>query len=328
MELFLRYEMSRAEGAAPFDELYAECLAQCAYADKAGIEAVRLHEHHGRDDGYLPSPVVLGAAIAARTERMKIRFSILVLGLHHPLRIAEDLAVLDQIAQGRVEVTVSAGYRVQEFLAFDEDVKDRVRLMEDKIAVLRQAWLGKPFLYNGIEVLVTPRPHNDREMPIYMGGSSPLSARIAARLADGYDPAFGSLKDFYWAECEKLGKEPGWTTGNEHYAQLLHISEDPDRSWSRIAPYALHETNAYARDGIGAVSDMYQEMADATALRGPGQYHVVTPDEAYELMLKLGPTGAVTFAPLLCGMPADLGWESLELLVDKVIPRLEAAGVR
>ena len=328
MDIALRYDLSRAEGAPTFDRLYSACIEQCVYADRAGLDVVRLHEHHGRDDGYLPSPAVLGAAIAARTEQIRIRFSILVLGLHHPLRIAEDIAVLDQISRGRVDVTVAAGYRAPEFLAFGENVDDRVRLLEEKIAVLRQAWRGDPFDLNGVMVRVTPRPYGDREMPIYLGGSSPLSARLAARLADGFDPSFASLKENYIQACAKLGKKPGWTTGPEYYAQLLHVSDDPDRAWSRIAPFALHETNQYARDGIGAVSEMYQEQVDAAPLRGPGRYHIVTPDEAFELMKDLGPSGAVTLAPLLCGMDLDLGWESLELVVNKVVPRLEAAGVR
>lgn len=323
MEICLRYDLSRSPGSVPVHELYQACLEQAAYADRAGLDVIRLHEHHGRDDDYLPSPAVLGAAIAARTQRIAIRFSILVLGLHHPVRIAEDIAVLDQLAQGRVQLSVAAGYRRSEFTAFGLALEDRVRLLREKLPVLRQAWTGEPFEYDGAPVLVRPRPHRDRQIPIYLGGSSPLSARLAAELADGYEPARASLKDDYRAACARLGKAPGWTHGPEHSPLLVHLAEDPDRAWARIAPYVLHDSRQYARDGASASVD------DIAHLRGPGAYHVLTPDEAVELMVRLGPDGAVTsFAPLLGGMDPDLGWESLHLLVDDVLPRLEAAGLR
>lgn len=324
MHLSLRYDLCRSPGAPGFDVLYAECLEQCAWADRNGFTVVRLHEHHGRNDGYLPSPAVLGAAIAARTERIKIRFSVLVLPLHHPVRIAEDIAVLDQLSRGRVEVAVAAGYVGKEFATFGQDITRRAEVLEEKIGVLRSALSGRPFDFDGVTAHVTPGPYGGREIPIHMGGSSPLAARIAARAADGFEPSFAALEDLYREECARIGRQPGWLNGPGVYGQLFHIAEDPDAAWARIAPFALHEMNQYAADS--AVKSMYKTTTDPDTLRGPGAYHVVTPDEAYQILRDLGPHGAVAFTPLLCGMDPDLGWESLELFTSKVLPRLRADG--
>src|SRR5271156_1837791 len=103
---------------APVEELYKAALAQCAWADDIGFRAAYVGEHHGADDGYCPSPIVLGAAIAAVTSRLHIRLSALLPVLLHPLHLAEDLAVLDIISGGRLELTLGLGYRAEEFAMF------------------------------------------------------------------------------------------------------------------------------------------------------------------------------------------------------------------
>ena len=108
ISLSLAYDMRAPEFGAPPEELYRAALDQCAWADSLGFESVTFMEHHATIDGYLPSPIVMAAAAAARTERMLIRLSVVLLPLYHPLRAAEDLAVLDLIARGRLRITVPA----------------------------------------------------------------------------------------------------------------------------------------------------------------------------------------------------------------------------
>jgi alkanesulfonate monooxygenase SsuD/methylene tetrahydromethanopterin reductase-like flavin-dependent oxidoreductase (luciferase family) len=101
-------------GADPVD-LYRAALEQSTWADDLGFDNVTLMEHHASIDGYLPSPMILGAGIAGVTKRLTLRLCLVLLPLYDPLRAAEDLAVLDVVSQGRLELTVGLGYREEEY---------------------------------------------------------------------------------------------------------------------------------------------------------------------------------------------------------------------
>src|SRR6266508_5913903 len=103
IRLALRYDMRAPAIGAPAADLYPAAVEQCALADAAGFDTVYLAEHHGAEDGYCPAPIVLASAIMGRTKRMTVHLSALIAVLHNPLRLAEDLAVLDLISGGRVE---------------------------------------------------------------------------------------------------------------------------------------------------------------------------------------------------------------------------------
>ena len=105
MALFgLRYDLRSAPGSVVAKPaLYRAALEQCAWADRLGFAMVTLSEHHGSPDGYLPSPLVMAAAIAARTERLRIMISTLVATLYDPVRLAEDFAVLDNLSNASAE---------------------------------------------------------------------------------------------------------------------------------------------------------------------------------------------------------------------------------
>src|SRR5262245_19247461 len=107
-------------GGPPAD-LYEAAIDISEWAEGIGFESVTLNAHHNTIDGYLPSPMVLGAGIASRTTRIHIEIAALVVTLHHPIRVAEDLAVLDLISRGRLSVVFGLGYRRPEFEMFGVD---------------------------------------------------------------------------------------------------------------------------------------------------------------------------------------------------------------
>src|SRR5690606_34288739 len=131
--------------------LYQAALDQCEWADRVGFHAVGFMEHHASSDGYLPSPIVMAAAAAARTKNLLIGVTVL-LPLYDPLRAAEDLAVLDLIANGRSRITAIAGYRREEYEQFGLDISRRPSLMERGIETLKRAWTGEPFDFDGRRV--------------------------------------------------------------------------------------------------------------------------------------------------------------------------------
>jgi alkanesulfonate monooxygenase SsuD/methylene tetrahydromethanopterin reductase-like flavin-dependent oxidoreductase (luciferase family) len=326
----LRYDVRAPSFSRPQADLFQACLDQCEWADSLGFEAVSLQEHHGSDsdDGYNPSPLILAAAIAARTKRIAIRVAALIIPLHDPIRVAEDAAVVDQISRGRLELILGAGYRVSEFQMFGKDLADRVRLQTEAIEVLKQAWSGDPFEYHGHQVRVTPTPFRQPRPPLILGGSSEGAARRAAHIADGFEPTLPHFSQAYESECERLGRPATPARRQGLPAMFLHIAEDPEGAWARIGPHALHEMNSYGRwVSEGDSEALYQPVEDLETLRAMGLYLVVTPDELVERAKDLGPDGVLVFHPLMGGLDPDLAWESLELFEQKVLPRLAAEGL-
>ncbi|MBV8463397.1 MAG: LLM class flavin-dependent oxidoreductase [Acidimicrobiales bacterium] len=330
--LLLRYDLRAPAwlGSEPA-RLYGAALEQCEWADRIPeFTTAALSEHHGVDDGYCPSPVVLAGAVAARTSRIGILIAALILPLHDPVRMAEDLAVLDLIARGRAAVVVAAGYRPSEFAMFERPMRDRGRWLEEAIALLRSAWRGEPVARGDGTVRVTPLPFTPGGPPLLVGGSSPAAARRAARVGDAFipsspDPALASA---YREERERLGLGEGYVARADGPSSVF-VAEDPEAVWARIAPHALHETNSYAAwevDHPGV--PFYEAAADADELRARGRYLVVTPDECVRLYRESPDDRGLAFQPLLGGLDPEVGWSSLQLFADQVLPvlRKDAGG--
>ena len=298
---------------------YQQALEQIRWADQLGVTAVNFCEHHGAEDGYLSSPMTFAAAAAAVTSQLRLRVN-LVMAYHDPIRVAEDLAVVDIISGGRLELAVLGGYVPSEFEMFGRDLKQRGVLIEEGIELLQRAWSGEEFTWKGRRVRVTPRPLQSPPR-VLIGGGVAAAARRAARLAEGLVPMIPAAFEPYAQECERLGKTP--VNEGKIGPAFLHISEDPDRDWALIAPHALYETNCYARwQAQTGVTGIFQEMTNADALRANGVFQVLTPDECLKLAEELGPDGQLLFHPLMGGLDAELAWQSLELFKAKVWPYL------
>jgi alkanesulfonate monooxygenase SsuD/methylene tetrahydromethanopterin reductase-like flavin-dependent oxidoreductase (luciferase family) len=324
----LRYDLRVPEHSGPPEARYSTCLEQCQWADQRGFAGVRFHEHHHSDDGYLPSSVIMASAVAGRTRGLALRLSVIVLPLYDPIRLAEDLAVLDLASGGRVELVVAAGYVAAEFEMFGRDIADRLQLLEEGVDALRSAWTGEEFTFRDRRVKVRPRPHGGRQIPVMMGGSSARAARQAARIADGFEPVPREFLAAYLTECERLGRRPGWYPGPGHGLLLMHLAEDPDATWERIRPYAWYENSSYLPWTRPAGTKVgYREVSDPDQLRTGGPYRVVTPEECLRLVRDLGPDAEINLHPLMGGMDPELSWESLQLFESKVMPALRAEGL-
>ncbi|MCH2170690.1 LLM class flavin-dependent oxidoreductase [Myxococcota bacterium] len=323
--LNLRYDLRAPSfGKASSAELCQTALDQCEWADRLGFASILLLEHHGSPDGYLPSPLVMAGAVAARTQRVRICLSALIAPLHDPVRIAEDMAIVDVISGGRLFPTLSGGYVAKEFEGFGKKLSDRRDYMEEIVPFLEKAWTGEPFEWKGRTVRVTPRPVQTPRPPIFLGGSSAPAARRAARMADGFAPTAPSFHEIYREELRKLGKpDPGPLPPTLPHS-FIHVSQDPDAAWAQIAPHAMHEMNAYAKWIEDAGTDApYFAVDNVDELRASGQYAVFTPDEFAEKLRELGPTGSCTLNPLMGGLDPVLSWQSLHLIESEVLPRLE-----
>jgi alkanesulfonate monooxygenase SsuD/methylene tetrahydromethanopterin reductase-like flavin-dependent oxidoreductase (luciferase family) len=323
MEFWLRYELRSPDFAAPTSSLAATAIEQAAWADGRGFSAVQLSEHHGSDDGYNPSPLLLGAAIAARTTSMRLA-PIVILPLHDPVRLAEDLCVLDQLSLGRVEVTAALGYVPSEFDMFGVRLEERGARADLALEVLRDAFAGRPYEYDGRRGTVRPGPYSDGGPPIFIGGTVPAAARRAGRFGDGFypmNPSPAMLAEYEWA-CHEHGRPVGpvITAPPPLY---IHVSRDPDRDWARIAPYVLHEVNTYARLTKELAFTPYREAGTVEELRAQGDYLVLTPEDCVDYLRGHLDKYHMVFSMLVGGLDPELSWESLELLADEVVPVLQ-----
>ena len=320
----MRFDMrAPAWGDASIDELYSAALDMAAWGERNGCVQLIVSEHHGSDDGYLPSPLVLASAMAGRTKSVPIQVAALIVPLHDPIALAEQMAVLDIVSNGRVSYVVAVGYRAEEYAMFDRPFRGRGRRMETCLDAMLQAWKGEPFEYEGRPIRVTPTPLTDGGPSMLMGGNSPVVARRAARLglgllAQGTNP---ELPEIYREECERVGTSPGLCINPPPgTVTSAFVAEDPDRAWVELGPYLLHDARMYA-------SWMGEEQARAArlnvdsveALRAiQGSYRIFTPDEAVAY-IKAG--GFMVTQPLSGGLPPKLAWPSLELIATDVLPR-------
>ncbi len=314
----LRFDMRAHAGGVPHDRLYAAALDMAVFAEAHGFYSVTLSEHHGVADGYLPSPIVLAAAIAARTTRLRLDFKAIIAPLHDPLRLAEDLAVLDQISNGRVQATLVGGYIPSEFAQFGKSLTDRSRDMEEIVATLTAAWSGEPFLYRGRSVRITPRPVQRPRPPLLMGGSSEAAARRAGRVADGFVTYRPDLYEVYAEAAQAAGKTP--TPFAPPSPGFLHVTDDPAAAWEAIAPHALQEMNSYGQWIAETGSDgRFQLVSSIDELKASGSYVIVPPDEAIPIARSFD---EVVLHPLMGGLDPAIGWAGLRLFVETVMPAL------
>ncbi len=298
---------------------YTAALDIVEWADGLGCVSIAVSEHHGSADGYLPSPLPMVAAMAARTKNVRFMVAALIAPFHDPIRLAEDMVVLDNLSRGRVDLIVAGGYVREEFAMFDVPMSSRAARVTETMATLRAAFTGKPFEYRGRTVHVTPAPFRPGGPALMLGGSSEPAARRAARIADGFIPSVPEVWDFYRDEVQQLGRpDPGPSPVGAN--QIVALAADPEKGWEQMAPFFLHETNAYgtwqAQDNTNSP---YRTVSDVDALRKTNQYRVLTPDQFVEEQ-KVAPFAFAMFHPLCGGMPPDVAWESMRLFETEVLP--------
>ncbi|MGW5636578.1 LLM class flavin-dependent oxidoreductase [Streptomyces sp. NPDC003832] len=298
---------------------YRTALEMAAYADEHGVTTVQTEEHHGAENNWLPSPFTFAGAVFGATRRIAVTVSAVIGPLHDPLRLAEDIAVLDLVSGGRLVTVAGIGYRPEEYDRCGVDWKRRGRLQDELLETLLKAWTGEEFAYRGRTVRVTPRPFTEPHPLLLVGGSSRAAARRAARLGLPLFPSahLPELEAYYKELLGEYGTE-GWTMMPAAETPLLHLAEDPDRAWAQYGGHFLHEARTYASWQSSDIRSAVRSAATTVAeLRAEGVYRVVTPEEC-----AARPPESLVLHPLCGGMPVEEGWRSLRLLCEDVLPRL------
>jgi probable F420-dependent oxidoreductase len=319
----------------PWQQLYRETIDQAVYAEQLGFDSIWLSEHHFTDEGYLPSvPAVLGT-LAARTTRVRLGTAVLLAPLHHPLRLAEDLAVVDQLSSGRLDVGLAPGYKPGEFATLGVPKRERGGRTDETIELLKLAWRGEPFSYAGRyfsfdDVVVLPPPAQRPGPPLWVGGSSLASARRAARHGAGFMPDSGALPEAYAAYAAGLpaGSGPGRLATN----RVLFAAESRERAWELCGKHLLYQFNMY-RQWFSDAGDADAHGAEVTdpAVLSPDSYFIGTPDDILaaitETQERFGYEELIFWARPP-GMPIEHSTASLELIARHVLPALHGTAPR
>lgn len=297
---------------------YRAALEMVEYLDDKGLHAVQLDEHHVSAVGWSPTPMMTAGMILARTDNVMCMIGALLLPLHDPIRVAEDLAVLDLVSRGRIVVTVGIGYRELEYAAMGKDWDRRGELLDEALDVLLKAWTGEPFEHRGETVQVLPKPFTDPHPQLMIGGSAPASARRAVRLGLPFSMGGNKpeVKEYYERLCSEQGV-PAVVLCPEEAPQIV-IVDDPDQAWADWGEHFLFEAHTYHSWQQPYQRSVVHSEADNTdELRTEGIYRFLTPAEAIDYGRA---SGSLALHPLCGGMPIEAAQRCAELFATEVAP--------
>jgi alkanesulfonate monooxygenase SsuD/methylene tetrahydromethanopterin reductase-like flavin-dependent oxidoreductase (luciferase family) len=294
-------------------------LELSAWSETRGVNAVSFDEHHASGHGWSCNPILMAAAFLARTSRAIVSVDCTLGPLWHPVRLAEDIALVDTISGGRLIVTIGLGYRRAEYELFETPFETRGQLMDELLETLTALWADADF---------TPAPFTRPHPMVFVGGSVKATARRAAKhgLPLNLPSHLPEVADHYRELCAQAGHHPIVVMPAERSRGMVFLHEDPDRAWVELGEHYLWEARVYAGFGDGRVysfmhgTDPVDTIDD---IRAAGRYRFMTPDQLVA-DVRANPDDHVVLHPLVGAMPIDEAWKSVQLLTDEVVPALSA----
>ncbi|HEY2428233.1 MAG TPA: LLM class flavin-dependent oxidoreductase [Acidimicrobiales bacterium] len=306
-----------ADGKVPWPRLYGFTLEVCEEAERLGCPSIWLTEHHRFDDGYLPQPLTLAAAIAARTRSARLGTGVVIAPLHHPAELAEQAAVVDIISNGRLDLGLGAGYRPPEFDLYGASMATRYRATDTCAGELRRLWDG----------VVTPPPVQER-LPIWMGYQGPKGAARAGRLGEGLLSANGALWPPYRDALAAAGHDPA--TGRMAGGLNAWVTDDPDRDWPLIRRHVGAQIDSYLRHMVEGTDQPPPRPVDVDRIRHSppfrsplGYFLFGTPEDvALQIKEAVGeaPVETVYLWASIAGMTEDVVMRNVHTICTRLAP--------
>lgn len=309
-------------------ELYTKHIEQIVRCEQIGYSDVWLTEHHFCEDGHAPSILPLAAAVAVKTEVLKIGTGVLLLPLHNAVRVAEDSATIDILSGGRFELGVGIGYRPEEFTALGVDITKRAELIDEGLDVIKRLWSGDAVTYAGKHyqldnIKLSPLPVKPQGPPLWVGGFAPAAPKRAARLAAGYIGTGEMVEQskIYLDEWDKLNLTGRPRLAGGHF--WLVASKTPDQTYKEIAPHVLYQIKVYNEWLSSAGQALFPEISNAHQLKELGILNCVSPQHACDLIGEYAEQTGIeryytwTVPP---GYAVGKISECLEIFAEQVIP--------
>lgn len=324
----MRFDMRAPLSGVPAPVLYSAALEMAEWAESRGCLTAVISEHHASEDGYLPAPMILASAMAARTKTLPIMVAVVLLPLYDPVRLAEEMIVVDILSRGRVSYVAAIGYRPVEYEMYGVDFRRRGKLADEKLKVLLAAKTGEPFELAGRRLKVSPPPVTPGGPIVMWGGGSIAAARRAGAHGIGFLGHGGGaeLEVAYLSACDEAGQVPGSCfvpPADSALTVFVTREEEIDKAWDELGPYLMHDASAYAEWNPG--NDRTASLSFARSideLRAERRSHVILSiDEAVELIRGGSP---LALHPLVGGLPPEIAWRYLKNVTENVIPLVRA----
>ena len=317
-----------AQWARPWAELYAETLDFISWSETIGFDGAWVPEHHRAEDGYMPSPLVTLGAIAARTKTLKLGSAVALAPLYHPVRFAEDCAVLDILSNGRLEMALAIGYRRRETQAYGVDFGVRGRRFDEFLEIVRRLWAGETVSFEGKHFAVKDAaivPRSPRgQIPLYIGGFAEKALERVAKYADGY---FGNEEvcGLYAEKLRGQGKDPA-AARIRIQGLFTVVARDPEKAMHELAPYFHHVNNVYGQwlneDRAIGLDDVALKPMSLEDFKASGILQIHTPGEAIDMIRAMQTRIPVEHYMMMAppGLPLAKLAEYAEVFASEVIP--------
>lgn len=234
-------------------ELWDDVLWTFTEAERLGFDGLLVQEHFFTPDGYGPSVPIFLSTLIERTTTARLGSYVYVAPLHHPLALAQETAVLDQLSGGRLDVGIGIGHRVAEYAAFGYNPRTRPSRMDEAIELLKLGWAGEPIEYRGpyhqIEGLqVQPTPAQQPHPPLWVAATTVAAATRAGRY--GANLAGASVDPAVHDAYHRARAAAGFPVGAARVSNPWSITvtdEDPEKVWQRNAKHYFHRWDYYRR---------------------------------------------------------------------------------
>jgi probable F420-dependent oxidoreductase len=315
---------------------YQEFLEEVLLGEALGFDSVWLEEHHGVSNHYWPSPLVALAGIATRTEHLIFGTDIVVLPFYHPVRVAEDVAMLDIMSQGRFVLGVAIGYKPDEFSLYQVPLEKRGRRFEEALELIKLLWTQAEVNFEGeyyqlAGLKIEPRPVTSPHPPLWLGGWGKLALRRAAQLGDAWIPGptanLAKLLDaqsLYRQELRAAGLDPA--TKLTPLTREVVIAETDDEALEMAEKHLLinyrdeYGGGKWQHPLIGAEDSAPVDQLDAI---GRDRFLVGSPETVIRQLQSFEQAFGVDH--LICrlffpGIPHDFIMNELRLLANEVMP--------
>ena len=307
----LRFNFASPQGEPRTQSrLLSAALELAQWGESHGITSVSVDEHHATGHGWSCNPIMAAAMFLARTSNLIASVDCALGPLWNPVRLAEDIALVDNMSRGRLHTTVGLGYHTVEYASLGVDFGQRGKLMDELIERMLSVWSGTG---------TWTRPHP----PLYVGGGARATARRAAhfRLPLSLADHLPDLAAYYRELCSEAGIKPLVLTPGPINRGMIFLHEDPDRAWAELGDHILWEAVTYGEWSTDQRSFMHLPgVRTLDEVRASGRYRFLTPDQLIAEIRESDDYGPLVMHPLVGGMPVDEAWKSVQLLTDKVLP--------